>query len=104
MATHDFTYLRFHHRWCERASKSENIYHNQYGIRTIDKPIIEDALALMMIDLRASEYSDRKLFDKVLDETRYFSASYSHCRYRDSDENDEGSVMLFETGHELVAL
>ena len=101
----------------------ENIYTNKHRIETIDEPIIGDALTVISKDSRAIKFENKAEFDSVLENQRYFSASFSHCyysmedleasrrgdeRFRDGytgiSEADRGCVMLFETGHELVAV
>lgn len=101
----------------------ENIYTNKYGIETIDEPIIGDALMVISKDKRAVKFKKKSDFDSFLKNQRYFSASYSHCYYSLEDykaaqigderfksgnvgisEADRGCVMLYETGHELVAV
>lgn len=102
---------------------NEEIYVNSYGIKTIDKPIVGDALEVMSQNKKALKFTNKEEFDSFLDKQQYFSASESHCFYSTEDleafyrgeerfrddylaisEANRGCYMLFETGHELVAV
>ena len=100
-----------------------NIYRNRHGIITIDKPIIPDAITILSNNKNAIKFTDKNEFESFLNTQKYFSASYSHCYYSVDDyedsrkggerwrrdytgisEADRGCVLLFETGHEPVAI
>lgn len=102
---------------------NEEIHVNSYGIKTINKPIVGDALEVMSQNKKALKFTNKEEFNSFLDKQQYFSASQSHCyysvedleasykgeeRFRDGSrgisEADRGCVMIFETGHELVAV
>jgi len=92
----------------------------------LDEPIIPQAIRIMEADPRAVQFNDKISFQNFLKQQQYFSASYSHCYYSEEDlqmareghpkfrdghdgtkgisEADKGCIMLFETGHELVAV
>lgn len=79
----------------------------------LDKPIIPDAIDLLKKCKSAKEFKNKKDFEKFLNSQKYFSASYSHCYYSLKDLKDsysgkktsaEDCILLFETGHLLVAV
>jgi len=101
----------------------ESVYINKYGIETINKPIISDALMVISKDENAVKFTNKEEFNSFLEKQKYFSASYSHCYYSEEDyqaaqrgdekfrngstgisEADRGCVILFETGRELIAV
>jgi len=85
---------------------NENIYFNKYNIKTIDLPIIGDAISILSKNNNAIKFTNKNEFVKFLNQQQYFSASYSHTF--DSIENyekgipNDNSILLFETGHEIV--
>ena len=94
---------------------NENISSNKYNITTINEPIIPDAIEVISQNPNAIEFHDKQSFDEFAKQQRYFSASYSHCFYsaeemqewsrngnQYSDPDSENSLILFETGRELV--
>jgi len=106
-----------------KSRLDENIYISKYGHKTIDKPIIPDAVNVISKNPNAVKFTNKSEFDNFLDKQKYFSASYSHCFYsiddleashrgepewrdgsRQISETDKGCVLLFETGHEPVAV
>jgi len=104
-------------------NENSNIYFNKYHIKTIDNPIIPDAIEIMSNNPDVIKFTHKGNFDEFLNKQRYFSASQSHCFYNIEDyesfhrgedqwrrdntgisEADKGCLMLFETGHELAAI
>lgn len=102
---------------------NEGIYVNRHGIETTNEPIISDGLQVISKNKNAIKFNNKSEFESVLSKQKYFSASQSHCYYSTEDylasqkgdekfmnknvgtsEADNGCVMIFETGHELVAL
>lgn len=92
-----------------------NIYNNKYGIQTIEKPIIPDAVTILSKNPNAVKFTDKNSFDRFASQQKYFSASHSHCFYTPKEYDDfsrtgsqyndpdsQQSKMVFETGHELV--
>jgi hypothetical protein len=98
-----------------KSRLNENIYKSRDGYFTISEPIIPDAIEAISKHPEAIEFRDKQSFDEFADKQKYFSASYSHCFYspeekeewhrngnKHNDSDSEQSVMLFNTGHELV--
>lgn len=94
-------------------SENNNIRENKYGIITINKPIIPDAVTVLSKNNQVIVVNSKSEFKQISDAQTYFSASYSHCFYSLDEYNAwtqkhviearaEGSIMLFETGHEIV--
>jgi len=94
---------------------NENIISNKHGVTTVDQPIIPDAIEVISKNPNAVEFSDKQSFDNFANQQKYFSASYSHAFYTPeerqewsrngsqySDPDSENSILLFETGHEIV--
>lgn len=91
----------------ESLINENNIYKNQHSIETINMPIIPDAINVLSKNNNAIKFTDIDEFKSFLNEQRYFSASYSHAYdsmgdYKNNNPN-ESSILLFETGHEIVA-
>ena len=101
--------------------ESQNIQTGDYGY-TINKPIIGDAIHALEQTPDVVKFTDKNQFEQFLNQQKYFSASYSHCYYSPEDlelsykgdakfrngssgvsEADRGCVLLFNTGHNLVA-
>lgn len=101
----------------------ENIIHSKYGHETINYPIIPDAINVISKNPKAIKFNNRDEFKKTLKNQEYFSASHSHCYYSVDDmeasqrnepdwmdgntnisEANKGSILLFETGKEIVAV
>lgn len=102
-------------RFTDFINENANIIANKYNITTVNDPIVPDAITVMSNIPEAINFTDRKKFDAYLDKQTYFSCSYSHCYYTKEDLQKshkdgtyknpaENCVMLFETGHELVAV
>lgn len=87
--------------------ENKNIHTNKYGIETINKPIISDAINILSKNNNSIEFTDINEFKSFLNNQKYFSASYSHVYKTIDDYNegnsDESSILLFETGREIVA-
>ena len=78
------------------------------GHLTIQHPIIPDAIKVISNNKEAIEFHNKSDFEDTLKKQHYFSASYSHCYdsledFENSKPNDD-SVLLFETGHKIVAV
>lgn len=82
---------------------SEKIYTSKYGFDSIDEPMIPDAITLLSKNNSSIKFTNKNDFDNFLNNQEYFSASYSNCLYPDSVEFEKDCVIVFETGHELVA-
>jgi hypothetical protein len=86
----------------------DNIYQSKYGHTTLDKPIISDAIKILSENPKAIKFNNKQEFEQVLNNQKYFSASYSHAFQTIEDYNnrnsDEQSILLFETGHEIVGV
>jgi len=85
-----------------------NIGPGKYGFDVLYDPIVPDGVTLMKSNKNSKKFEDRESFIRFLKEQKYFSASYSRC-FQDitdlrEDREDKESIMLFETGHELVAI
>jgi len=91
--------------------------HGTYGHTTIKAPIISDGILLLSENPDSVKFNNKVDFENFLSQQKYFSASYSHCFYtpeeyqnwskngsKYEDFDSEQSVMLFETGRELVAV
>ncbi len=94
---------------------NENILSNKYNITTINEPIIPDAIEVISQNPNAIVFNNKQAFDEFAKQQRYFSASYSHAFYspeemqewsrngnQHTDPDSENSLLLFETGRELV--
>lgn len=86
--------------------QNNNIYKSKYGYETIRNPIISDGFEVLKG--KGEWFYTKEEFERFLNKQHYFSASYSACfdsieDFNNSNENKE-SIMLFETGHELVGL
>lgn len=85
-----------------------NIYQNKNNYLTLDKPIISDAIKILSENPDAIKFENKQEFEQTLSNQRYFSASYSHAFQTIEDyssrNSDEQSILLFETGHKLVAV
>ena len=93
----------------------ENIYLNKYMIKTINEPIIPDAIEVISKNPNAIKFTNKSEYNSFAKNQQYFSASHSHSFYN-KEENDsfsqngskyddqdaEQSDILFETGHEIV--
>lgn len=87
---------------------NENVFKNKHGYKTIEKPIIPDAILVLSQNENAVEFNNKEEFTDFLNNQRYFSASYSKAfdtmeDYNEMNENTD-SILLFDTGHELVAV
>lgn len=96
---------------------NNNIILSKYGHITINEPLIPDAVQLLSNDKRAIKFTNKNEFDAFAQQQKYFSASASHCFYskeeydawsrngsKYSDPDSKNSVMVFETGRELVEI
>ena len=83
----------------------------------LGNPIIPDAVEYLSQNNDCEKFTDKKTYKDFLDKQHYFSASHSHCFYTEEqlkyfskngskyeDKDAESSDMLFEVGHELVAV
>lgn len=93
-----------------------NVHFNDSRNLTIKKPIIPDALKVLSKNKDAIKVNSKSEFDTIAGKQGYFSASYSYCFYTPEEyeawtnkhaapsEDAVKSVMLFNTGRELVQI
>ena len=84
-----------------------NVHDSYYGnYKTITNPIISDAFIAM--ENEGKWFYDKTEFEEFLNKQPYFSASFSKCfeTLEDYENHNEcvNCEMIFETGHELVAV
>ena len=83
-----------------------NMRKNSDGNMTINKPVVDDAITILSKNPKAIKVNTKGEFDNIASKQKYFSASYSHAfntmeDYNKKNNNGE-SIILFETGRELV--
>src|ERR1035437_263551 len=93
-----------------------NIITSKHGHTTINKPLISDAIKILSTEKGAIKFNSKEQFKDFLRKQKYFSASHSYCFYSPEEhdnwvkkhvapsEDAFASDMVFETGHELVAI